>query len=50
VGEKGKEIFGMEVEKLLGYLNRALADEWLVCYQYCLCLTASLGKDSSLTS
>jgi len=34
MGEKGKEIVGVEVEKLLELLNKALADEWLAYYQY----------------
>ncbi|MCL5037275.1 MAG: ferritin [Chloroflexi bacterium] len=34
MGTKAREIVGMDVEKLLGLLNKALADEWLAYYQY----------------
>lgn len=34
MGTKGKEIVGMDIKKLVGLLNKALADEWLAYYQY----------------
>jgi bacterioferritin len=34
LGTKGREIVGMDVEKLIAALNRAFADEWLAYYQY----------------
>lgn len=34
MGTKGIEIVGMDVNKLLEMLNKALADEWLAYYQY----------------
>ena len=34
MGTKGREIVGMDVEKLIEALNKALADEWLAYYQY----------------
>ena len=34
MGQKGKEIVRMNVDELIGLLNRALADEWLAYYQY----------------
>jgi len=34
MGTKGREIVGLEVEKLVELLNRAVADEWLAYYQY----------------
>lgn len=34
MGTKGREIVGLDVEKLIKTLNRALADEWLAYYQY----------------
>ncbi|MBN1486863.1 MAG: ferritin [Anaerolineae bacterium] len=34
MGTKGREIVGMDVEKLLELLNKAFADEWLAYYQY----------------
>ena len=34
MGTRGREIVGMDVKKLLGLLNKALADEWLAYYQY----------------
>jgi bacterioferritin len=36
MGTKGREIVGMDVDKLLGMLNSAFADEWLAYYQYWL--------------
>ena len=36
MGTKGREIVGMDVNELLGILNRAFADEWLAYYQYWL--------------
>jgi len=34
MGTKGTEIVDMDVQKLIGMLNRAFADEWLAYYQY----------------
>ena len=34
MGEKAREIVGMDADKLVGLLNRAYADEWLAHYQY----------------
>jgi len=36
MGTKGRAIVGMDVEKLIGLLNKAFADEWLAYYQYWL--------------
>lgn len=36
MGTKGRQIVGMDIEELLGYLNQAFADEWLAYYQYWL--------------
>ena len=36
MGSKGREIIGMDVEKLLELLRRAYSDEWLAYYQYWL--------------
>jgi len=36
MGTKGREIVGMDINELLGILNRAFADEWLAYYQYWL--------------
>lgn len=36
MGTKGRQIVGMDVDKLLDMLNRAFADEWLAYYQYWL--------------
>ena len=36
MGTKGRQIVGMDVDELLGILNQAFADEWLVYYQYWL--------------
>jgi len=34
MGTKGRQIVGMDVDELLGMLNKAFADEWLAYYQY----------------
>jgi len=36
MGTKGRSIVGMDVDELIGILNRAFADEWLAHYQYWL--------------
>jgi len=36
MGTKGREIIGMDVDKLLVLLRRAFSDEWLAYYQYWL--------------
>ena len=36
MGSRGREIIGMDVEKLLDLLRRAYCDEWLAYYQYWL--------------
>jgi len=36
MGSKGREIVGMDVEKLLDLLRRAFCDEWFAYYQYWL--------------
>ncbi len=36
MGTKGRQIVGMDVDELIGVLNRAFADEWLAYYQYWL--------------
>lgn len=36
MGSKGREIIGMDVDKLLDLLRRAYSDEWLAYYQYWL--------------
>lgn len=34
MGQKGRAIVKMDVDVLIGMLNKALADEWLAYYQY----------------
>ncbi len=36
MGTKGRQIVGMDINELLGMLNKAFADEWLAYYQYWL--------------
>ena len=36
MGTKGREIIGMDVDKLLDLLRKAFSDEWLAYYQYWL--------------
>ncbi len=33
MGTKGREIVGLDVDKLIELLNKALADEWLAYYR-----------------
>jgi bacterioferritin len=48
MGTRGREIVGVDVDKLVGEMNRALADEWLAYYQYWLGNKVVVGpmKDS----
>ena len=34
MGQKGREIVKMNVDELIGMLNKSLSDEWLAYYQY----------------
>lgn len=34
MGKRGREILGLDVDKLIDVLNKALSDEWLAYYQY----------------
>ena len=34
MGQKGRSIVKMDVDKLIDILNKALSDEWLAYYQY----------------
>ena len=34
MGKQGRAIIGMDIDELVGLLNKALADEWLAYYQY----------------
>ena len=36
MGKKGMELVGKDVDKILGLLEKAFADEWLAYYQYWL--------------
>jgi bacterioferritin len=36
MGTKGREIVGMDVDRVIELLNKAFADEWLAYYQYWL--------------
>ena len=36
MGTKGRAIVGMDVDRVIGLLNKAFADEWLAYYQYWL--------------
>ena len=48
MGTKGREIVGLDVDKLIVDLNKALADEWLAYYQYWVGAKVAVGpmKDS----
>ena len=41
---KGKEIIGVDVNELIGLLNKALSDEWLAYYQYWIGAKVVKGK------
>jgi len=43
MGSKGREILGMDVDKVLELLNKAYADEWLAHYQYWIGAKISKG-------
>ncbi len=43
MGSKGREILGMDVDKVLDLLNKAFADEWLAYYQYWIGAKISKG-------
>ncbi len=51
MGTKGRSIVGMDVDELIGLLNRAYADEWLAHYQYWLGAKLVKGpmKDNAIT-
>ena len=36
MGTKGRDIVGINVDRVLELLNKAFADEWLAYYQYWL--------------
>lgn len=44
MGTKGKEIVGVDVDKLLVMLNKAYADEWLAYYQYWVGAKVASGR------
>jgi len=44
MGTKGREIVGIDLEKLIEELNKALADEWLAYYQYWLGAKVVVGS------
>lgn len=51
MGTKGREIVGMDLKKVLEFLNKAFADEWLAYYQYWLGSKVVSGpmKDAVIT-
>jgi len=44
MGTKGRAIVGVDVDKLIKELNKALADEWLAYYQYWVGATVAVGR------
>ena len=44
MGTKGREIIGIDVDKLVEELNKALADEWLAYYQYWIGAKVAVGQ------
>lgn len=51
MGQKGREIVKMDVDKLINLLNKALSDEWLAYYQYWIGAKVVKGpmKDAVIT-
>lgn len=51
MGTKGREIVGMDVNRVIELLNKAFADEWLAYYQYWLGAKVVAGpmKDAVIT-
>jgi bacterioferritin len=51
MGQKGREIVKMDVDKLISLLNKALSDEWLAYYQYWIGAKVVKGpmKDAVIT-
>ncbi len=51
MGTKGRMIVGMDVDELIGLLNKALSDEWLAYYQYWIGAKVVKGptKDAVIT-
>jgi len=43
MGTKGRAIVGVNVNKLIGEMNKALADEWLAYYQYWVGAKVAVG-------
>ncbi len=44
MGTKGKEIVGLDVNKLIELLQKAYADEWLAYYQYWVGSKVAVGR------
>jgi len=44
MGTYGKKIVGLDVNKLVKFLNKALADEWLAYFQYWIGARVAEGK------
>jgi bacterioferritin len=51
MGTKGREIVGMDINRVIELLNKAFADEWLAYYQYWLGAKVVAGpmKDALIT-
>lgn len=51
MGQKGRSIVKMDVDELIGLLNKALSDEWLAYYQYWIGAKVVKGpmKDAVIT-
>jgi len=43
MGTKGRSIVGVDVNKLIDVMNKALADEWLAYYQYWIGAKVAVG-------
>ncbi|MBN2230345.1 MAG: ferritin, partial [Candidatus Thorarchaeota archaeon] len=43
MGKRGREIVKLDVDELLGLLNKAFADEWLAYYQYWIGAKVAVG-------
>jgi bacterioferritin len=50
MGSKGREIVGVDVDRLIEMLNKAYADEWLAYYQYWVGAKVAQGRMRGLVA
>lgn len=50
MGTRAREIVELDVNELIGELNRAYADEWLAFYQYWVTAQVAQGRESKVVA